>query len=246
MAAVRVPPSACSTSQSSTIEFSPRAVRSMQARRLRPISREISWVRPPIAPLTLSRSPRVFVARGSIAYSAVTHPRPEPRSHRGTPSVTLAVHRTRVSPNSTSTDPSGCRLHLRVSFTGRNWSGLRPSGRVIPSPYASGPRRPPRPYAPGTGEGRALVAPPVRPRTPVRPRPAGRGGRLPGSPARPGGSYGQLSILWLVPVFHRLHSYPQAPLWPCTRQLTASKLARVRRERVRPAPEAGPAGSRYQ
>ena len=76
IAAVRVPPSAWSTSQSSTIEFSPSALRSMQARRLRPISREISWVRPPTLPLTLSRSERVLVARGSIAYSAVTQPRP--------------------------------------------------------------------------------------------------------------------------------------------------------------------------
>ena len=60
IAAVRVPPSACSTSQSRTIEFSPSAFRSMQARRLRPISREISWVRPPTLPLTLSRSERVW------------------------------------------------------------------------------------------------------------------------------------------------------------------------------------------
>ena len=92
----------------------------MQARRLRPISREISWVRPPILPLTLSRSERVVVARGSIAYSAVTQPRPEPLRQRGTPSVTLAVQSTRVSPNSTSTDPSGCTLHCRVSVTGRS------------------------------------------------------------------------------------------------------------------------------
>ena len=76
IAAVRVPPSACSTSQSSTMVFSPSAFVSMTARSERPISREISWVRPPIRPLTDSRSLRVFVARGSIAYSAVTQPWP--------------------------------------------------------------------------------------------------------------------------------------------------------------------------
>jgi hypothetical protein len=51
------------------------------------MSREISWVRPPIFPLTLSRLERVEVARGSIAYSAVTHPLPDPFFQRGTPTV---------------------------------------------------------------------------------------------------------------------------------------------------------------
>src|SRR3712207_1045523 len=106
MAAVRVPPSACRTSQSSAMLFSPSAARSMEARSDRPISRLISWVRPPILPLTDSRSLRVWVARGSIEYSAVTQPSPEPRRQRGTPSVTLAAHSTRVRPNSTSTERS--------------------------------------------------------------------------------------------------------------------------------------------
>ncbi len=88
IAAVRVPPSACSTSQSSTIVFSPSAFVSTTARSARPMRREISWVRPPMRPFTLSRSLRSFVARGSIAYSAVTQPRPLPCSHRGTPFVT--------------------------------------------------------------------------------------------------------------------------------------------------------------
>lgn len=43
MAAVRVPPSACSTSQSSVMVRSPSAPRSMQARRVRPIRR---WIDP--------------------------------------------------------------------------------------------------------------------------------------------------------------------------------------------------------
>ena len=106
IAAVRVPPSACSTSQSMVIVLSPRALASTQARSDLPTRREISIVRPPSRPLTDSRSPRVFVARGSIAYSAVTQPSPLPRRHRGSSSATLAAQSTRVAPNSTSTDPS--------------------------------------------------------------------------------------------------------------------------------------------
>jgi hypothetical protein len=120
MAAVRVPPSAWSTSQSRTSVFSPSAFVSITARRLRPISREISWVRPPILPLTASRSPRVFVALGSIAYSAVTQPCPLPRRQRGTPSVKDAAHSTRVRPNSTSTLPSAWSNQLRVMVISRN------------------------------------------------------------------------------------------------------------------------------
>ena len=96
MAAVRVPPSACNTSQSTAIVFSPSARRSMHARSDRPTSRLISWVRPLTRPLTDSRSDRVWVADGSIAYSAVSQPRPDPLRQRGTPSVTLAVHMTLV------------------------------------------------------------------------------------------------------------------------------------------------------
>jgi hypothetical protein len=68
----------------------------MHARSERPMSRLISWVRPPTRPLTDSRSERSCVAAGSIAYSAVSQPRPEPLRQRGTPSVTLAVHITLV------------------------------------------------------------------------------------------------------------------------------------------------------
>src|SRR4051794_19280976 len=102
----------------------------MTARSERPISREISCVRPPILPFTDSRSDRVLVDRGSIAYSALTQPRPEPFCQRGTPSVTLAAHSTRVRPNSTSTEPSAWSSQLRLMVTGRSWSAARPSGRV--------------------------------------------------------------------------------------------------------------------
>src|SRR4051794_30085214 len=82
-------------------------------------------------PFTDSRSERVCVARGSIAYSAVTQPRPLPLRHRGTPSVTDAAHSTRVLPNSTSTEPSAWSSQLRVMRTGRSASSARPSGRGI-------------------------------------------------------------------------------------------------------------------
>ena len=92
----------------------------MIARRLRPISRLISWVRPPIRPLTDSRSDRVLVARGSIAYSLVTQPRPDPFRQRGTLSVTLAATSTLVWPYSTSTEPSAWASHPRVKRTSRS------------------------------------------------------------------------------------------------------------------------------
>ena len=89
----------------------------MTARSDRPTRRLISWVRPPIRPLTDSRSERVWVEPGSIAYSAVTQPSPEPLRQRGTPSEAEATHSTRVLPNSTSTDPAAWSSQLRVIVT---------------------------------------------------------------------------------------------------------------------------------
>jgi hypothetical protein len=110
MLAVRVPPSACSTSQSSEMVRSPRAFRSNTARSDRPIRRWISCVRPLCLPLAASRSLRVWVARGSMPYSAVTQPSPLPRLCGGTFSSTEAVHSTLVWPNSISTEPSACMV----------------------------------------------------------------------------------------------------------------------------------------
>jgi hypothetical protein len=106
IAAVRVPPSAWITSQSTMIWRSPSALRSTTARSERPISRWISWVRPDCLPLAASRLPRVWVARGSIPYSAVTQPCPFPRRKGGTLSSSEAVTRTRVSPKETRQEPS--------------------------------------------------------------------------------------------------------------------------------------------
>src|SRR5258707_339887 len=71
MLAVRVPPSAWMTSQSIWMVRSPSASRLVTARRLRPIRRWISCVRPDCLPRAASRSERVLVDRGSMPYSAL-------------------------------------------------------------------------------------------------------------------------------------------------------------------------------
>src|SRR5699024_5452168 len=129
IAAVRVPPSAWITSQSSTIVFSPSALVSTTARKLRPISREISWVRPETLPRTDSRALRSPVARGNMAYSAVTQPRFLPLSQRGTPCVKLAVHKTLVLPKQTSAEPSAGADQPVSMLTSRSWDTVRSSTR---------------------------------------------------------------------------------------------------------------------
>src|SRR3954468_8017838 len=118
----------------------------MTARSERPMSREISCVRPPMRPLTDSRSERVLVDAGSIAYSAVTQPSPEPLRHRGTPSDAEAAQSTRVRPNSTSTEPAAWSSQLRVIVIGRSSSSARPSARaagvVIPATLSAARRSP--------------------------------------------------------------------------------------------------------
>src|SRR5436190_6084861 len=115
----------------------------MTARRERPMRRLISWVRPPILPRTDSRSPRVLVARGSMEYSAVTQPSPLPLRQRGTPSLTVAVQKTFVSPKETRTEPSACLLQPRSMVIGRSWSGVRPSMRDMGRSVSGAPKAPP-------------------------------------------------------------------------------------------------------
>ena len=82
-------------------------------------------MRPEGRPRDTSRLERVSVARGSIAYSAVSHPWPLPIRNGGTRRSTLAEQSTRVSPHSTSADPLR-ELH-RVQFDRH-----RPQGRGRP------------------------------------------------------------------------------------------------------------------
>src|SRR2546429_2188406 len=73
-----------------------------------------------------------------MAYSAVTQPSRLPLRQRGTSSVTLAAHSTRVRPNSTSTDPSAWSSQPRDSFTGRSSVTDRPSGRDMTHSLSAG------------------------------------------------------------------------------------------------------------
>jgi MFS transporter, OFA family, oxalate/formate antiporter len=130
MDAQRVPPSAVSTSQSSVIVISPIALRSVTARKDRPIRRWISCVRPDCLPRAASRSPRVWVARGSMPYSAVTQPWPELRRKGGTLPSTLAVQSTSVTPKRIRQEPSAWRATPGSRMTGRSASGARPEGRM--------------------------------------------------------------------------------------------------------------------
>src|SRR5438270_2751931 len=135
MEAVRVPPSACSTSQSSMMVRSPSAAASTMARRERPIKRWISCVRPEGRPLEISRGVRFSVERGSMEYTAVTQPLPLPRRNCGTLSSTEAAQSTRVFPTVISADPSAVFRYPVSMLTGRIWSGFRSSSLVGMSHY---------------------------------------------------------------------------------------------------------------
>ena len=129
--AVRVPPSACNTSQSIRICRSPSASISVIARKERPISLCISKVRPLCFPRDASLSILVLVDRGNIPYSAVTQPLPLFLRNEGTRSSTLAVQRTCVSPNFTKHEPSAYFVVLSSNVTDRSWSKLRPEGLFL-------------------------------------------------------------------------------------------------------------------
>ncbi len=135
MLAVRVPPSACSTSQSTVTCRSPSSRMSQAARRLRAINRWISTVRPLCLPFAASRPTRSGDEPGNIEYSAVTQPLPLLRIQRGTSSSMLAVHSTRVRPNVTSADPSAISVKSRSNVIGRSSSACRPSDLVIRPPW---------------------------------------------------------------------------------------------------------------
>src|SRR5690242_19939063 len=130
MEAVRVPPSARITSQSTHAVRSPSASRSVTARNDLPMSRWISMVRPPCRPRVASRGVRVSVARGIMAYSLVIHPRPHPFINCGTPSSIEAVQITWVSPSRIRAEPSALEITLGVISTGRISAGVRLSPRT--------------------------------------------------------------------------------------------------------------------
>ena len=83
------------------------------------MSRWISWVLPDCLPLAASLLARSGVEPGSIEYSAVTQPLPEPRSQGGIRSSTEAVQSTLVRPIETSTDPAANTVKSRSKRSGR-------------------------------------------------------------------------------------------------------------------------------
>src|SRR5215218_2312039 len=86
---------------------------------------------------------RVFVARGSMPYSAVTQPLPVLRRNGGTRSSTLAVQITFVRPTSIRTEPSAWARKPGVMVVGRGSEGARPSLRIMYYPIkALGERMP--------------------------------------------------------------------------------------------------------
>jgi hypothetical protein len=76
--------------------------------------------------LLTSRGLRSPVEAGSIPYSAVTQPRPEPDIQRGTLSWTDAVQITRVSPTEISAEPVAVRTNPGSIVVGRGCPGERP------------------------------------------------------------------------------------------------------------------------
>src|SRR4051812_6392083 len=128
MLAVRVPPSASRTSQSIQSVRSPTFARSTTARRLRPISRWISTVRPSTLP-PRSRALRVLVLPGNIPYSAVSQPLPLPMRNGGTANSTQQGQSTVVRPMRTRTLPGAWRVYRRRKVRERSSSGARPSWR---------------------------------------------------------------------------------------------------------------------
>src|SRR3954452_20181148 len=125
--------------------FSPSAAKSTTPRTDRPMRRWISTVRPSGRPRVASRCLRSPVDAGSIPYSAVTHPRPVPFSHFGTPGCQEAVQITRVSPIEMSADPVAVRTKSGSIVVGRRPSAARSWERLMrPPPAGRGARPPPR------------------------------------------------------------------------------------------------------
>ncbi len=125
MEAVRVPPSAWTTSQSTwKVTSPPSASMSTTVRNERPIRRSISMLRPWRRPV--SRGVRVPVEAGIIAYSAVTQPLPLPRRQPFTFSSMVTAHKTFVLPHSIRHEPGAVSSTWRRIVHGRFSAGPRP------------------------------------------------------------------------------------------------------------------------
>jgi hypothetical protein len=140
--AQRVPPSARTTSQSTVNVVPGSAARSTVARSARPRKRWISCVRPRTVPR--SRGVRSRVARGSMAYSAASHPPryPRPRRCGGRVGAAETVASTSVDPQTTRAAPSACGCPPTTTERSQRVraSALARHGTLIGSPPGSAPR----------------------------------------------------------------------------------------------------------
>ena len=93
-------------------------------------------VRPDCLPRAASRSPLVWVARGSIPYSAVTQPWPASRRNRGTRPSTLAAHSTSVAAHPYEAGPFRVPGEARGQRNGaQGIGGAAADGRMGGSPF---------------------------------------------------------------------------------------------------------------
>jgi hypothetical protein len=76
-------------------------------------------------PRLASRDWRGVVEPGSMPYSALIHIAPLPRRHCGTLSSSMAVHKTRVPPDSARHEPSEVLRNPGVNLKGRGCSACR-------------------------------------------------------------------------------------------------------------------------
>ena len=129
--AVRVPPSAWMTSQSMVIWRGPERAQ-FDRRAQRAADQPLDLL---AAAARRRARERVWVARGSIAYSAVTQPLPLPFEERRHLLLDRGGADHPVSPNAISAEPSAYRLQSGVMTTVRSSSGFLPSGRMGPVLY---------------------------------------------------------------------------------------------------------------
>ena len=162
MLSVRVPPSASSTSQSRVTVRSPMASRSMTARRLRPMSRWISVVRPSTLP-PRSRFLRGLVLPGSMLYSAVSQPRPLPFIQAGTSgSIGRAAEHGRAA----GLDQHAARRGARVAALDFQRAEFVRLAVVVSHVYSSSHCRNPQSSCPAAGFSHRLACPAARPGCP--------------------------------------------------------------------------------
>ena len=197
IAAVRVPPSAWRTSQSSQTVRSPSVGEVVGRRRIaRPIEAlDLDRAALLAAGARLAADPLAGRSGEHPVLGGEPAPGRGPRASAGRPSSTVAVQRTRVRPSEMSAEPWACSRKFGTISSGRSSSGRRPSRLTRPHAPARGGRlrdRVDRELEEPLAE-RARTrpgCPVVRKRTGLRARgrsrsPCARASRPPRAPSRP-------------------------------------------------------------